>query len=51
MSKLEFNVDSIKFSVGLESVLCGHEGWVYGLQWAPRNGIYFSLRRDKKKFV
>uniref|UniRef100_T1HB76 Elongator complex protein 2 n=1 Tax=Rhodnius prolixus TaxID=13249 RepID=T1HB76_RHOPR len=37
MSKLEFSVDSIKFSVGLESVLCGHEGWVYGLQWAPRN--------------
>ncbi|KAK9501757.1 hypothetical protein O3M35_012428 [Rhynocoris fuscipes] len=36
LAKIEFQVDKIKFSVGLESVLCGHEGWVYGLQWAPQ---------------
>lgn len=24
------------FSVHLESVLCGHEGWVYEVRWAPK---------------
>ncbi|XP_017789956.1 PREDICTED: probable elongator complex protein 2 [Habropoda laboriosa] len=30
-----FIVDSIKYNVTLESVLYGHESWIYGIHWYP----------------
>ncbi|KAL1138243.1 hypothetical protein AAG570_009932 [Ranatra chinensis] len=30
------NVDDTKWIVSLESILCGHEGWVYGVHWHPK---------------
>lgn len=31
----EFNVDERKYQIVLESILSGHEGWVYGVNWHP----------------
>lgn len=31
----EFEVNNIKYQVGLESILSGHEGWIYGVNWHP----------------
>ncbi|XP_043668113.1 probable elongator complex protein 2 [Vespula pensylvanica] len=30
-----FEVDEIKYNTTLESVLSGHEGWIYGVHWYP----------------
>ncbi|XP_046816930.1 probable elongator complex protein 2 [Vespa crabro] len=30
-----FEVNGIKYNTTLESVLCGHEGWIYGVHWYP----------------
>lgn len=30
-----FTIDHKQYDVTLESVLCGHESWVYGLHWQP----------------
>ncbi|XP_071558516.1 elongator complex protein 2 [Temnothorax nylanderi] len=30
-----FTTDDKQYNITLESVLCGHEGWVYGVHWQP----------------
>lgn len=30
-----FTIDHRQYNVTLESVLCGHENWVYGVHWQP----------------
>jgi len=30
-----FTVNDRQYNITLESVLCGHEGWVYGVHWQP----------------
>lgn len=30
-----FAVDDRQYDITLETVLCGHEGWVYGVHWQP----------------
>lgn len=34
-----------EFSVVLESVLTGHEGWVYGVHWHP------TIRKGKHMYI
>lgn len=33
-----------EFTTKLESVLCGHEGWVYEVQWSPKIGDSQPMR-------
>nr|XP_012220137.1 PREDICTED: probable elongator complex protein 2 [Linepithema humile] len=33
-----FTINDREYNVTLESVLCGHEGWVYGVHWQPTEG-------------
>lgn len=33
--KQSFEVNGIKYNTTLESVLSGHEGWIYGVHWYP----------------
>ncbi|KAJ9593552.1 hypothetical protein L9F63_014892, partial [Diploptera punctata] len=40
------SVSLLHFAVSLESVLTGHEGWVYGVSWHPP--VYST---EKKKFI
>ena len=36
-------IDNDMYAISIESVLCGHEGWVYGVQWhkSEEHGKYF----------
>lgn len=33
-----FMINDREYNITLESVLCGHEGWVYGVHWQPTEG-------------
>lgn len=38
--KITFDVDNnevkSQYAITLESVICGHEGWVYDVKWSPK---------------
>ena len=41
-----------EWGLGVESVLAGHEGWVYGVQWAPgARGRLLTASMDKTMMV
>ncbi|XP_017757323.1 PREDICTED: probable elongator complex protein 2, partial [Eufriesea mexicana] len=39
-----FMVNGTKYNITLESVLCGHEGWIYGVHWLQLNNKDRILR-------
>eukprot|EP01132_Coremiostelium_polycephalum_P000974 gene974-1239_t len=43
-----FNVDNIKYSLMLESVLSGHDDWVYSVSWAPAKLVNGERKQDMK---
>ncbi|KAG7205862.1 hypothetical protein KM043_007795 [Ampulex compressa] len=44
LKKQMFEVGNEKYTITVESILCGHEGWVYGIDWCPPE------RRDGKLY-
>lgn len=54
-ARLQFCVDSIQYSVLLESLLVGHEDWVTSVHWMPRSteGEYrlFSTSMDRNMVI
>lgn len=53
VSKQVFKVFDKSYEVTLESVLCGHSGWVYGLDWSRKDGCLrlLSASLDKTMIV
>lgn len=39
-----FMVNGTKYNITLESVLCGHEGWIYGIHWLQLDNKQRILR-------
>ena len=37
LKKDEFVIDGIKYYLSLETVLFGHEGWIFSVDWSPTN--------------
>nr|XP_034189506.1 probable elongator complex protein 2 [Osmia lignaria] len=39
-----FVVNNRKYNITLESVLCGHDGWIYGVHWYPQQSNKNNLK-------
>lgn len=52
MKRQTFLANNAEFGVTLESVLGGHEGWVYGLHWHPGSAMkLLSASLDKTMII
>ena len=39
------------WGLGVDSVLAGHEGWVYSVQWSPGQASLLTASMDKTMIV
>ena len=46
-----FNVEGEEWSVGVNSVLSGHEGWVYNVQWSGQGDQLLTASMDKTMMI
>ncbi|KAJ8913600.1 hypothetical protein NQ315_013422 [Exocentrus adspersus] len=49
--KTQLRVDNKKYNIYLESVLTGHEGWVYSVNWSPVSLQILSASIDKSLII
>ncbi|XP_024873152.1 probable elongator complex protein 2 [Temnothorax curvispinosus] len=46
-----FTTDDKQYNITLESVLCGHESWVYGVHWQPVESGCGKVNRQTMKLL